>query len=335
MFIKKKRGERREQSKGKEIMKRNVLLSLLGIALLIGPGLRAEEGGSGHYMPGATASFIDAFPGRTALALVPQFTAYEGKASGSRQIPIIGGGGLKLDAKGYAITLPIIYQTPLEVLGGHYAAGIVLPLVSMETTGQLTIGGLPPAKRRDTAEGIGDIFLLPVMLGWSWGDLKYDVRMGVYAPTGEYDKNDLANLGKNYWTFEPSVSLSYISSKIGLEVSAFAGLDFNTKNDDTDYQTGDQFHLDVTVAQHLPLGKKGLIGIGANAFYYQQITGDSGAGAVLGDFEGRTVGVGPVLSYATKIGKTDVVAEVKWLPELDVTKRLKGDYVWVKLALLF
>jgi hypothetical protein len=30
--------------------------------------VRAEEGGSGHYMPGMTASFIDALPGKPGLA---------------------------------------------------------------------------------------------------------------------------------------------------------------------------------------------------------------------------------------------------------------------------
>jgi hypothetical protein len=77
------------------------------------------------------------------------------------------------------------------------------------------------------------------------------------------------------------------------------------------------FHFDATVAQRLPLGKLGAIGLGANAFYYRQFTGDSGSGAVLGDFEGRTIGVGPVLSYITKLGKTDLAVEVKWLPEHD------------------
>ena len=36
-----------------------------------------------------------------------------------------------------------------------------------------------------------------------------------------------------------------------------------------------------------------------------------------------------------KLGKTDLIAEVKWLPELDVEHRMKGDYVWVKLAVVF
>ena len=65
------------------------------------------------------------------------------------------------------------------------------------------------------------------------------------------------------------------------------------------------------------------------------VSGDSGSGAVLGDFRGRTVGLGPVLSYATKLWKKDLVAEVKWLPELDVKKQLDSDYIWFKLGMVF
>ena len=45
--------------------------------------------------------------------------------------------------------------------------------------------------------------------------------------------------------------------------------------------------------------------------------------------------MGPVLSYACKVGGRDLVAEVKWLPEFDVEKRTKGDYIWFKLGLVF
>jgi hypothetical protein len=75
--------------------------------------------------------------------------------------------------------------------------------------------------------------------------------------------------------------------------------------------------------------------VGANGFLYEQISGDSGSGATLGDFEGRTAGVGPVVSFVRKIGKTDLAAEVKWLPELNVEKRLKGDTIWFKLGVVF
>ncbi len=42
-----------------------------------------------------------------------------------------------------------------------------------------------------------------------------------------------------------------------------------------------------------------------------------------------------MLSYITKVWGKDLAAEVKWLPEMDVKKRLKGDYIWFKLAMAF
>ncbi|GKT07818.1 hypothetical protein DSTSK_11230 [Desulforhabdus sp. TSK] len=101
-------------------------------------------------------------------------------------------------------------------------------------------------------------------------------------------------------------------------------------------QSSDFFHLDLTVAEHLPLSKYGLIGIGFNAFYWDQFTGDSGSGAVLGAFNGRAQGIGPVVSYVSPpiCGHT-ILTEVKWLPETDVNNRLSGDYIWLKAVLAF
>jgi len=311
--------------------------TLVAIAILAPIFSQAEEGGSGHYMPGANASFVDALPGKPGLAVANFFSFYDASAEISRVGGLVTAG---LDATAYADTLVALYQTPLKLLGGYYAIGMAIPYVWLEVKGevQLTKPGVGTIKfrKRDTANGFGDITVYPFMLGWTGlgGDLKYDVRLGIYVPTGDYKNGDLANVGKNYWTFEPAGSASYISRKIGLELSAFAGVDFNTKNNDTEYRTGDQFHLDVTVAEHLPLFG-GLIGVGANSFYYQQINGDSGSGAVLGDFKGRTSGIGPVISYVTKVWKKDFLAEIKWLPEIHTKNRLEGDYIWFKLGMAF
>ncbi|HMO66130.1 MAG TPA: transporter, partial [Verrucomicrobiota bacterium] len=194
----------------------------------------------------------------------------------------------------------------------------------------------PVFDARDTASGVGDLTLIPFMLGWTnvMPDLKLDTRLTIYAPTGEFEQGQLANAGKNYWSFEPGIMASWLSSRIGTEVSLYTGVGFNTENDATDFHSGSSLRRDGPVAQRLPL-LGGIVGVGANGFYYRQITGDSGDGARLGDFEGHTAGVGPVLSYARKLRHAQLVAEVKWLPELDVDKRLEGDYVWFKLVLLF
>jgi hypothetical protein len=309
------------------------ILLMASLMVWIPRTIHAEEGGSGHYLPGAAASFIDALPGRQAFAYVNMFTFYSGDADAARPIQFGGVIAANIDARVYADTSLLLYQTPWKILDGQYAVALAIPYIWMEVEGAVRAGPLSRS-RRDTASGFGDLQFFPLMLGWTWGDLKSDVRFSVYMPTGGFEEGKLANVGKNYWTFEPGVFVSYLSSKIGLEVSAYAALDFNTENETTDYRSGDQFHLDVTIAEHLPLFG-GFIGVGVNGFYYKQFTGDSGDGAQLGSFEGMTAGIGPVLSYATKVCDTDVVAEVKWVTELDTSHRLDGDYIWFKLALVF
>jgi hypothetical protein len=92
--------------------------------------------------------------------------------------------------------------------------------------------------------------------------------------------------------------------------------------------------IDASVQQIFPLGS-GFANIGAEAWYFQQVTCDSGAGATLGCFKGRTAGIGPVLGYIQPIGQQKLIFELKWLPELDTQNRLKGDYVWLKMVYKF
>jgi hypothetical protein len=276
------------------------------------------------------------YPAKPGLAVANYLMYYDGSASASKQFPLGDRIAADLDSWAYCDSILALYETPLKLLGGDYTVGAVIPYIWMKVDGKVTGPLGNTIEKSDKESGVGDIMIYPFMLGWANGDLKYDFRFGVYAPTGEYDVGALANLGKNYWTFEPEVTVSWLSSKMGLEASSYAGLDFSTKNEDTDYQSGDVFHIDATVAQHLPAGSLGIVGLGANAFYYQQITGDSGDGAtLLGDFKGRTVGVGPVISLIEKVGNSNLAAEFKWLPELDVENRIKGDFIWFKIGLAF
>ena len=83
-----------------------------------------------------------------------------------------------------------------------------------------------------------------------------------------------------------------------------------------------------------PLGS-GFANLGLEGWYFQQVSCDSGAGATLGCFKGRTAGIGPVLGYIQPIGQDKLIFEAKWLPELDTKNRLKGDYVWLKMVYKF
>ncbi len=196
-------------------------------------------------------------------------------------------------------------------------------------------GGQITVKRSDSQSGLGDLVLIPVMLNYNVDpDFNVNFRVVAYAPTGDYEVGRLANTGKNFWSTSPTLALMYLGQKNGREASLFIGADFNEENSDTNYKSGTQFHLDGTLAQHFP-AFGGLASVGVSAFYYKQVTADSGDGATLGDFEGKSVGIGPVVSYASKIATHDIVAELKWLHETDTEKRLEGDIVWFKFVYKF
>jgi hypothetical protein len=295
---------------------------------------RAEESGSGHYFPGQTASFIDAFPGKPGWSIVNYYLHYN--AGTQVGLPIAGlvTGRVSADIDGEVPA--VFYQGQGELPGGGaWVMGIVMPILTLRVKADLTTP-LGVRSRIDNATGLGDMEFFPIMLGWKalGGDLKYDVRLAVYAPTGDFQTGTLANVGKNFWTFEPSLNLSWLSHTLGTEASLFTGFDVNTDNTATNYESGTSWHLDATLAQHLPLFG-GFVGVGADTFLYYQITDDTGSGAKLGGFKGHTVGIGPVVSYVHDVKGATVALEAKWLPELDVAKRLSGDYWWLKLAIQF
>ena len=76
--------------------------------------------------------------------------------------------------------------------------------------------------------------------------------------------------------------------------------------------------------------------LGLEAFYFKQVSCDSGAGATLGCFKGKTSGLGPVIGYIQPLSKTEsLVVELKWLTETSTEKRLEGDYLWLKAVYKF
>jgi hypothetical protein len=297
---------------------------------------RAEEGGVGHYAPGSFASFVDVPPSDPSLGVFNYFVYYGGDAGASRPFPIGGQIALNVDATSYADSFGAFWATPLELFGARYSPGVAIPYfwntVSAQVTGPLGNS----VTRSDSVSGLGDIELFPVALGWTLYETNLHVSLfgGIYTPSGEYEAGRLANLGLNYWTFEPGLLISYFGQKNGIEFTTYIGYDVNTKNTTTDYQSGQQFHIDATLAQHFPLGK-GFAGVGANGFILSQTSGDSGSGAKLGSFEEATAGIGPVLSYVMPSAKTPFAIEVKWLPQLQAQNTVKGNYVWVKLGIQF
>ena len=300
----------------------------------------AEEGGSGHYLPGSIASFIDGVPQTETFLTRLNVIRYTGSISAQKPLPIAGLTALGVDASSWGYGLTVLWRPPLD-LGERwsYAMSATVPYLTMDVSANVT-GTLPNGQgatgaRSSNLDGLGDIVLMPLMLNYNVNpDFNLNFRIGAYAPTGDYQVGRLANTGKHFWTIEPIFGLMYFGQKNGIEASVFIGADFNTENSDTNYKSGTQFHVDGTLAQHFPLAG-GLAGVGLSAYYYQQTSGDSGSGATLGDFKGMTTGLGPVVSYVRKVGGHDTIVELKWLHETATENRLQGNIVWLKAVFKF
>jgi len=294
----------------------------------------AAEGGTGHYLPGGIATIIDLAPTKPGWVVEPVYLHYDGSASASVSIPVATLAAAGLTAKSDAILLGGLHTFEQTVLGAHYSAGLYLPYVWISAEAQIKT---PFGNRlqQDSTNGVGDMLLMPAMLAWKTGFWPFNTLLPVYAPTGGYQTGRLANPGLNYWTFDPIVGVSYNNDKIGLNVALHGGIAANTRNDAIGYTSGSMLHFEGSVQQLLPAGP-GFLGLGAEAFYQEQVTADSGPGRLLGDFKGHTAGVGPTLTYILpQANKDTFVAEFRWLPEIDVKRRLNGEYFWLKMVYQF
>jgi hypothetical protein len=296
----------------------------------------AEEGGSGHYLPGSIASFMDGVaPTETFIARVNIFN-YQGDAGLGRRLPIAGQTALNAEARSTVVGLTFFWRPEWGGIGERWSYGMsaTIPFIDMRVSADVATA-LGKARRTDKASGLGDLILMPLMFNYNVNpDFNINMRLTFYAPTGSFEVGRLANTGKNFWSVEPLFGLMYFGQKNGIEASLFGGLTINQENSATDYKSGNQLHFDGTLAQHFPL-VGGLASVGVTGFYYKQVTGDSGAGARFGDFKAKTVGIGPSVSYVRKLNGQELLAELKWLHETETENRLEGDTVFLKVMLKF
>jgi hypothetical protein len=285
----------------------------------------AAEGGYSNYIPGTYGDFAMAVEPETRLTLRNDIYYYTADGDGS-----IRSGRIEAEAD-LTFTLnmtTVLYKPGVELLGAQYAFGVLVPVVRADIEAGITVGNFNVGVQDDTT-GLGDVTLVPLMLFWNRGNLHTSFAHYIITPTADYDDANLANAGLNYWSFDTDFALTHLNMETGREFSMNVGHIYNTENSDTDYQTGQELHLDAVFNQFF----SDSFAVGVHGFYLKQITGDSGDGASLGDFKGEAAGIGPALLWSTQVGKKDVSFIAKWLHEFHAERRIKGDHFFMSFAL--
>jgi hypothetical protein len=217
------------------------------------------------------------------------------------------------------------------VLGGSLGFAALVPFggertsASLEFTGQL--GNFRQFDRTDSEGALGDS-AFAAFLGWDEGEHHWNATLTGFAPTGYYSSTALAFTGLHRPAVDLKAGYTYLSLQTGFEASAAVGVTFNMINTTTDYQSGDELHIEAALNEHLPFG----LAAGVGGYYYQQITADGGSGDRIGAFRGRVAAIGPLLSYTLKAGDQEITLSGRWFHEFDVTHRVQGNSIFASLS---
>lgn len=278
-------------------------------------GVRAGEGGGSSYSGGVENFLTGAAPppGFHVLAYGNVYRADALKDGQGNDVPLPV---FKVAAT--ALATRFVWSTTTTLAGGNLVLHTILPLVDLKVT-------VPGQSQRKT--GLGDITFGPGLAFHHSPNLHSVVAVDFVAPAGSYDKNDLTNIGRNYWSIQPLYTVSHIDPA-GFNGDFKLTLNFNQRNSATDYKSGTEVYLDYSAGWGLGNGWV----IGAGGYLLNQLTSDTSNGAAVPDSKGRAFAIGPSLKYDN--GKGWFIT-AKWQREMAVRNRPEGSALWIKTLIPF
>lgn len=213
------------------------------------------------------------------------FSRFDLKGYGSRE----NFTGAELES--YPFSFSALWVPGVKIFGANFAVGVIQPLRSSTLT-----------TPRITVQRFGQVNTLFNLgtLSWNLGDGFFvSTGLNLYAKDGDYKLGSALNVGRNYWTFEPKLAVSYI--KDGWTITGNFFVNVSTKNEYNGYQSGAVAIAELTAMRRV----YGKFDIGIGSSIVQQFTDDSRNGVVVpavlnGRGRGaRTdfVSVGPVAAY--------------------------------------
>lgn len=286
-------------------------LAVAGLAALTVTSTFATENGGSTWPLGLENFVVAAIPppGFYGMVFGNYYRADKLKDGQGNTIPVA------FDVRAAVIAPRLVWVTDQKVLGGQLTFHAVAPLVDLK----VAVAGTSQNKA-----GLGDVVFGPV-LGYHHSQALHSIAvLDITAPTGRYNKNDLANTGRNYWSIRPMYAMSYIDP-VGFNGDFIAMYNHNLKNKDTDYKSGGEFIVDYSLGWGIGSG----LTLGVGGHFYRQVSDDKQGGVTVGNDgnKGRSFAIGPNLKYDS--GKGWFVT-VKWQKESGVRNKAEGDALWVK-----
>lgn len=293
---------------------KKLLTTAITFAMLTSISAVAKEGGD-QYSNGAENWLAGAVPppGEYFLNYAGNWNGTLKDSSGNT---VKAPNGEKIEMNATFDALRYVRVTNQTIFGANYGFAGILPIVNL---------GIDAAGNKGSRTGIGDITITPIILAWHTPELHYVFGLDLNLPTGSYDTSNHPgkNIGANYYSLEPVFGLTYLNQS-GWEVSTKFMYNIKSKNKETNYQSGDEFHVDYLVGKHF-----GPFAVGVSGYYLKQVTDDKLNGIKVGTDgnRGQVFSYGPSIKYENSKHQHFIL---QWQHETAVENRFGGDKVWFK-----
>jgi hypothetical protein len=294
-----------------------VAAAAIVVSLLSASSSQAAESGFSSYSLGSNA--FDAGVTPPPGTYVTTVTAYISAEIGGA-VPFQGvilNAGAKVDF--FVSALNVLYVPERKIFGGNLGLSVSIPVGHINLEADLAVGPLS-ASREVNGWGLGDI-VPRAQLGWTSGAFSHTIWAQVVTPTGRYSPSFAPNIGLHRPGIDTGLAVTYKHEPTKLQFNSAVGVTFNFENTETDYDTGTEFHYEWAVGREVAQG----VTLGIVGYSYRQLTGDSGAGATLGPFKGSVDAVGAGLGYATLVGTTPVIFNLRHYQEFNGERRFEGN----------
>lgn len=308
--------------------------AVAGLALLaVAVEAHATEGAVGRPVTGTGVVRGQGVVPPTPYVVGLNVVQYSGSMDHRGSVPIAGQVAVGIEPQFWLAAVQLLHIWNPEPAKWNFASGAVLPYVGMDIEAGLTIGDTVEGAH-DDASGLYDLALIPITAGYHFSETEHlSLTLTVWAPTGAYEVGRLANPGLNVWTLVPSVAFTKYLPARGLEFTGNWSLQFASENPDTDYRSGVLSTLDVLAEKKFA----NQLGVGAVFGWIEQLSDDEGGiSKALDGFRGHSLGIGPIVSYSTRLGgKTPLEMDFRWVHEFDVDNRPDGDAFQLTVTAIF
>ncbi len=287
-------------------------LVLLSAGLLAANASVATEGGTSSYPVGAENYTCCALPppGTYGMVWYQNYSADTVRDNDGNDVSPSS----DFQVTANAVVPRIVWVTDKTFQGASVALHYIQPLVDLDVT---VMDGV-----EDATTGLGD-GTLGLALGWHHSPSLHTVAaLDIIVPTGTYDKDEIANPGRNHFAIQPVYGVSKINPD-GLNYDLKGMWTYNLENNATGYQDGQELIFDYALGWGL--GNGWTAGVGG--YLYKQMTDDCLDGDTVADAKGQALAFGPSVKYDSGKGW---FATFKYQMETNVKNRAEGNALWVK-----